>query len=130
MSPRFSGKQYPGAMRDYRARKREEATARQSAPPPLGGGSDALGALGSILVAPFVALAEIVDGLVGALAGQRGQTRDGFALVPAPICGGAEPAAALYDNGGALPSGLSVVRNESGEPWYFDPARPKNETRQ
>ncbi len=46
MSPRFSGKQYPGAMRDYRAKKREEAAA-EAAPPPLGGGSDALGALGS-----------------------------------------------------------------------------------
>ena len=27
--PRFTGKQYPGAMKDYRAMKRAEAEARQ-----------------------------------------------------------------------------------------------------
>ena len=61
---RFSGKQYPGAMKDYRAVKREEALARQAKSDKQTGGDagDALFALASFIATPFV----------GAIKGARG----------------------------------------------------------
>lgn len=108
--PRFSGKQYPGAMRDHRARLRTEAFARQSRSDKqkeqaLRSVSDIFADFARI----FQPLADAFRALGASVFVPRKQTQDDYALVPP------------YDGGGGLRPGLSVIENRTGKPIYFVP---------
>lgn len=117
MSPRFSGPQHPGAMKDQRARKRAEAEARQkprTAPMSL---SDALDVIGASVAAPFIALADAFAALGRELLSKPEPTQDDFALVPH---GDHVFVKHLDDSGWVLsgPRPGDAVENKTGRPEF------------
>lgn len=101
---RFSGKQYPGAMKDHRAKLRAEAEGRRAKLDEPASVLDALAAIGAAIFAPFLALADGFVAAAEAFRGVKDQTQDDFALVHGELrCGGAEERAPRQLSDGRTP---------------------------